>query len=139
MVVGQERILLAMIGILEEIRSQTSVPAWIRGGGLWGPKGCPTSTAPWAEAADSTEVTMAVTREDAEGDTNSDISLSSACAAPEVAVPAIQWWEDEEVVQHWVEKATLVLDEMSIPVVPGILDPREDAELAELRSRRQCY
>ena len=128
-----------MIGILEEMRTQASIPAWIRGGGLWGAKGCPVST--FADGADAQEVTVPAAHEDSKEveeveDTESDMSLSSVDATPELAVLAPQWWEDEEVVQYWVERATLVLNEMSIPVVPGILDPREDTEFAELRSRR---
>lgn len=137
-----ERVLLAMIGILEEARSQVNIPAWIRDGGLWGAKGCPTTTAAVTEGVDVNDATVPATREDAEGeaeDAKSDMSLSSTCAAPELAVVALHWWEDEEVVQHWVERATLVLNEMSIPVVPGLSDPREDTELAELRSRRRGY
>jgi len=137
-----DRILLAMIGILEEMRSQNSIPAWICSGGLWGPKGLPASTAALAEAADMTEAAVSATCEDGEGeaeDAKSDMSLSSAGSVPELGLVALQWWGDEEVVQHWVERATLVLNEMSIPVVPGILDPSEDTELAELRSRRRGY
>jgi len=136
-----DRILLAMIGILEEMRPQANIPAWTRGGGLWGDKGCPVSTAGLADGADTTVVTVAATSEDVEReaeDVKSDMSLSSAGASPELGAVVLQWCEDEEVVQHWAERATLVLNEMSIPVVPGILDPREDTTLAELRSRRQA-
>jgi hypothetical protein len=137
-----DRILLAMIGILEEMRSQASVPAWIRVGGLLGDKGCLASTSGLAEGADTTEATVQATLEDAEGeadDVKSDMSISSADAVSELEAVSSQWWEDEEVVQHWVERATLVLNEMSIPIVPGILDPREDTPVVELRSRRRGY
>lgn len=135
-----DRILLAVIGILEEVRSQANIPAWIRDRGLWGAKECPATTATVTEGGDMNEATLPATHEDPEGegeDAKSDMSLSSTCAAPGPAVVALQWWEDEEVVQHWAERATLVLNEMSVSVAPGILDPREDTELAELRSRRQ--
>jgi hypothetical protein len=124
-----DRILLAMIGILEEMRSQVSIPAWSRGGGLWGNKRCPESNAGISEDADTTGATVLATLEDdGEGepeDASSDMSLSSANAAPELAAVALHWWADEEVMQHWVERATLVLNEMSISCVPGVLDPRE--------------
>lgn len=137
-----DRILLAMIGIFEEMRSHASIPAWIRDGGLLGEKGCPASTGGLEEGADTTEATVQATLEDAEGeadDVESDMSLETVDAVPELEAAALQWWEDEEVLQHWVERATLVLNEMSIPVEPGILDPREDTLLAELRSRRRGY
>jgi hypothetical protein len=134
-----DQILLAMIGILEEMRAQASIPAWIRDGGLWGAKGCPV---PFTDSADTKAVTVLATHEDAEGETEdgkSSVSLSSTGAPPELSVVAPQWWEDKEIVQHWVERATLVLNEMSILIVPGILDPGEDTQLAELRSRRRGY
>ena len=141
-----DRILLAMIGILEEMRSQASIPAWTRDGGIWGDKRPPASIGDLTEGADTTDATVQATLEDAEGeddDVKSDMSLSSECAAPEPEpkpeAVALQWWEDEEVVQHWVERATLVLNEMLIPVVPGILNPRKDIRLAELRLRRRGY
>jgi hypothetical protein len=121
-----DRILLAVIGILEEMRSQASIPAWIHAGGLLGAKGCLDSTDASAEGVDTKEATVPAPREDAEGeaeDAKGDMPLSSGDAAPQLAVGvAPQWWEDEEVVQHWVERATLVLNEMSVPVIPGILD-----------------
>lgn len=137
-----DRILLAVIGIFEEMRSQSSIPAWIRGGGIWGNTRCLASASGLAEGVDTTETTVPATLEDPEGESDdgkSDMSISTADAASELADVALQWWEDEEVVQHWVERATLVLNEMSIPVVPGILDPREDIPLAELQSRRRGY
>lgn len=137
-----DRILLAIIGILEEMRSQSSSPAWIRGGRIWGTKGCPASTEGLEEGADTTESTVPAALEDPTGETDdvkSDMSISSVDAASELGSVALQWWEVEEVVQHWVERATLVLKEMSIPVVPGILDPGEDIPLSELRSRRRGY
>ncbi|SRR5258706_5408887 len=137
-----DRILLAIIGILEEMRSQSNVPAWTRDGRIWGTKRCPASTEVLKEGADTTETTVPATLEDPTRETDdvkSDMSISSADAAPELEAVALQWWEDEEVVQHWVERATLVLNEMSIPVVPGILDSGEDNSLSELRSRRRGY
>lgn len=137
-----DRILLAVIGILEEMRSQSSIPAWMRRGGIWGNTRCPASTEGLADGVDTTETTVPATLEDLEGesdDAKSDMSISSADATPELADVTLQWWEDEDVVQHWVERATLVLNEMSIPVVPGILDPREDIPLAALQSRRRGH
>ena len=157
-----DRILLAIIGILEEMRSQANIPAWTRSGRIWGTKGFPAPTEGLEEGTDTTETTVPATLEDPTGETDdvkSDMSISTADAAsdaapdaaldaaldvapdvaPELGAVALQWWEDEEVVQHWVERATLVLNEMSIPVVPGILDPGEDTTLSELRSRRRGY
>lgn len=42
--VTYDETLLAVIGVLGEIKSQANVAAWIRAGGLWGSHGCPAST-----------------------------------------------------------------------------------------------
>ncbi|KAI0667469.1 hypothetical protein C8Q78DRAFT_1071889 [Trametes maxima] len=41
--VSYDETLLAVIGVLDEIKSQANVAAWIRSGGLWGPYGLPTA------------------------------------------------------------------------------------------------
>ncbi|KAI0739657.1 hypothetical protein C8Q80DRAFT_1112108 [Daedaleopsis nitida] len=47
--------LLAVIGVLDEIKSQGNVAAWIRSGGLWGPHGASTTTSPQLRSAADTE------------------------------------------------------------------------------------
>lgn len=42
--------LLAVIGVLDEIKSQANVAAWIRSGGLWGPVGPPEARSPNGKA-----------------------------------------------------------------------------------------
>ncbi|OSC96995.1 hypothetical protein PYCCODRAFT_1481601 [Trametes coccinea BRFM310] len=54
--VSYDETLLAVIGVLDEIKSQANVAAWIRSGGLWGPFGPPVVRNPEAKSeADAKE------------------------------------------------------------------------------------
>lgn len=44
--ISYDETLLAVIGVLDEIKIQANVAAWIRSGGLWGPHGPPASREP---------------------------------------------------------------------------------------------
>lgn len=105
----KEEILLATIGILEEMRCQTSIPAWIRAGGFWGDKTPP-----------SPEANVETLPLEKEGMESSSI----------VTLP---WFEDTDVIQYWVKKARVCLIELDIPIEAGVLDSRKDAQLSTLR------
>ncbi|KAI0631706.1 hypothetical protein C8Q77DRAFT_1060652 [Trametes polyzona] len=49
--VSYDETLLAVIGVLDEIKSQANVAAWIRSGGLWGPFGPPETRSPVVNGA----------------------------------------------------------------------------------------
>ncbi len=44
--VSYDKTLLAVVGVLDEIKAQANVAAWIRSGGLWGPHGPPATRSP---------------------------------------------------------------------------------------------
>ncbi|KAH9849168.1 hypothetical protein C2E23DRAFT_737980 [Lenzites betulinus] len=81
--VSYDETLLAVIGVLDEIKSQANVAAWIRSGGLWGPTG-PSATTEIGEhpntsvensASDDANLEGAVARSE-----DSDLSVGNAAS-----------------------------------------------------------
>ncbi|KAI0357137.1 hypothetical protein OH77DRAFT_1399426 [Trametes cingulata] len=87
--VSYDETLLAVIGVLDEIKAQANVAAWIRSGGLWGPFGAPAARSPRLQAssaqgvdgppAETSEAEAAVQETEAQSD---DSSLSVGNARP---------------------------------------------------------
>ena len=100
---GMDCILLAIIGMLEEMRTFSNVPAWIRAGGL---------------------TRLPKPTQDGEDEESVDESLV------EDAQPALQdmpshesfqhWYEDPKVVTYWIGRGRAALERKGIKVVHGI-------------------
>jgi hypothetical protein len=71
--------LLAVIGILDTMRLQTNVAAWIRAGGLWGKKGPPDASALDVEQTSSESIPRAPSPTDAEVE---DINVDDGTTIP---------------------------------------------------------
>ncbi|KAI0367893.1 hypothetical protein BV20DRAFT_531534 [Pilatotrama ljubarskyi] len=86
--VSYDETLLAVIGVLDEIKAQANVAAWIRSGGLWGPFGPPTVRSPHMHAsaddshscpgAEKAHSSDTVQEEAATQSDNSDLSVENA-------------------------------------------------------------
>lgn len=75
--------LLAVVGILEEIKSQSNVAGWVRGGGLWGPGGSSMRKADGCKDEAATGCSpSAEEAEEAQASSNADDSHSSIKKAP---------------------------------------------------------
>ena len=119
--------LLAVVGVLDAVREQRNVAAWIRAGGLWGPHLSPLSheTAP----PPSTEGAV----EDSAGAVvNSPASGNDAASSPDAAqanvvegtteekTPQALWFEHAPTLEFWVARGRQALVNLGIPVEHGI-------------------
>ncbi|KAH8105353.1 hypothetical protein BXZ70DRAFT_887596 [Cristinia sonorae] len=137
-----DNILLAVIGILEEVKTQGNIAAWIRSGGLRRPiegrssdgvrpPSGSNSIRESKRTKDSDEL-PSLRAEPSGNDANSstDPSLSANLEttatsradppdrAPTPSVP--MWFEDVATVCYWSERGREVLEEMGIPISHGI-------------------
>ena len=86
-VVSYDETLLAVVGVLSEIRHQANVASWIRTGGLWGARGPSSTTPPREPRADASSLDPAPpTATDAEDDAGhqsegSDLSVKDDAGA----------------------------------------------------------
>ncbi|KIM22016.1 hypothetical protein M408DRAFT_333134 [Serendipita vermifera MAFF 305830] len=100
-------ILLAVIGILEELRFQSNIPAWFRSGGLWSTGGA----AP-KERSHSPQVVQ-----------------GGAAGEEEEAL----WSSDPDVLAYWVKRGRGALAGRGIRTEPGILAVDDDPSVKDLR------
>lgn len=148
-VAGYDTTLLAVVGILDEIKTQKNVAAWIRAGGLWGPHlkseaGAAKSQTPREEVpheggevageqrADS-EQNEASTREasvNAPAPAGNDATTSSSVEADEgrsqeeptnAGTKELLWFEHPPVIEYWVSRGKEALDALAIPLEHGIV------------------
>lgn len=107
--------LLAVIGILEEMRMQSNVPAWIKGGGLW-------ANVPQSESinlASSVPEVIPVQMHPREEESE-DQAASLWCTNPSV-------------LSYWTERGIEVLKSRGIPVIIGALNTHSEV-LQSLRT-----
>lgn len=99
--------LLAVIGILDEIKNQSNVAGWIRAGGLWGPEDLRPRTSSSARSPSPV------------GDTGND----AASAPTDADTPAAgeMWFDHEPSVNYWVKKGRDAVEVLGIPVEHGIV------------------
>jgi hypothetical protein len=93
--------LLAVIGILETIKTQPNVADWIQGGGLLG--------------KDIAETSLEQTK-------NTSPPSPDSLASQMAALNLMQelWFNSEAAVNHWVGQGVHALEALEIPVVAGI-------------------
>ena len=134
--------LLAVVGILDEVKHQSNVAAWIRAGGLWGSeadagrpgtpldlskkegkKRCAKENYPGDEALGNLEIS-------GDGAGNEGLSVGSdACTTSEPAVTATVseeslssiWFNDPTTVSYWVARGRKALRELGIEADHGVI------------------
>ncbi|KAJ7100732.1 hypothetical protein B0H15DRAFT_770143 [Mycena belliarum] len=84
--------LLAVVGILETLKTEADVAEWIRGGGLWGDSARPPSPSPNALA----------------------VCMDALDLAPE------PWFSSTEAVKYWAAQGVHALEALQIDVAAGI-------------------
>ncbi|KAJ6551216.1 hypothetical protein B0H19DRAFT_951112 [Mycena capillaripes] len=94
--------LLAVVGILETLKTETNVADWIRGGGLLGKE----------------EVAETLVNQPKNSCPPSPDALTSQMAALNLVQEL--WFDSEAAVSHWVGRGVHALQALQIPVVAGI-------------------
>ncbi|KAF7968176.1 hypothetical protein HWV62_31684 [Athelia sp. TMB] len=89
--------LLAVIGVLDNIRGQSNVAGWIRAGGLWGPNSSPPTQR-----------------------VGSPSGNDAASTADVADAPPAMWFDDDVNLEYWAQKGRAVAESMGIPVDHGI-------------------
>jgi len=139
-----DQTLLAIIGILDTMKVQTNVAAWIRTGGLWASK-TPPAAAPATKSSDSTvasdqqaavEANVGGAEDTAVAPGNDQESVNAPRASLVQTVepstengeestassPPPLWFEDQEVVQHWIERGLAALEALGIEPRHGLFE-----------------
>ena len=131
--VAYDETLLAVIGVLSEIKHQANVAAWIRAGGLWSSRG-PVSH------SSSSPAPAAAEEEDAEGESDtSNLSVGKAGKRQRIRGPSAEvegvgtgndaatatpsqtmWFEDATVMADWAAQGRRALEELEIPAEHGL-------------------
>jgi hypothetical protein len=116
---GYDETLLAVIGVLDEIRQQSNVAGWIRAGGLWGPVDLkPIQAHPLVpSSAHSAEVTSMGNDADAPFPPPQDQNSSETPPDADKAM----WFDHEPTFTYWVRRGREALDELGIEVTHGIV------------------
>jgi len=102
--------LLAVIGVLDEIKQQSNVAGWIRAGGLWGPL-------IWS--ASGTEVKSTGNDADAPLLPQDQLQKTSGTMTPDA--DKAMWFDHEPTFTYWVRRGREALDELGIEVTHGIV------------------
>jgi len=109
--------LLAVIGILDEVKEQSNVAAWIRAGGLWGPVNLrPPPPAQPSPSAPNTEVGGAGNDTTLSQDQNQGISPSEIIPSADKVV----WFDHEPTFVYWARRGRKAVHELGIEVVHGV-------------------
>ncbi|KAF9782504.1 hypothetical protein BJ322DRAFT_1009786 [Thelephora terrestris] len=122
-VIEYDETLLAIVGILDEVKFQSNVASWVKANGLWGPHP-PHNTS----ATNTDALTHKQVRKSSE-----DVATSSDSGRPgegkkkrrdavasffEAAAP--QWFDSPPTVRHWVNRGRKALETLGIPIEHGL-------------------
>lgn len=114
--------LLAVIGVLDEVKEQSNVASWIRAGGLWGPMDL---RPPQSKSASSSSVpgTEGIyTGNDAspfqDQAQNEDLTLAATAASD---TQKSMWFDYEPTFTYWVRRGRGALDKLGINIVHGFI------------------
>ena len=134
-----DEMLLAVVGILEEVKVQGNVAGWMRMGGLMmGQEVSVDSSAKkrrlsdGAELSDSPGIPPPPSSSSSQPLLEDDASKSDVTAITPSAVTGIPmnqsnaeetsiWFEDQELVEWWADKGRVALDGLGIEVVSGVV------------------
>jgi hypothetical protein len=136
--------LLAIIGILDEVKTQGNVAGWIRAGGLWGPSK-PTHGEEGNDAEAADEEGMLGKRSRISADEDEEMPASQATMPPESSPPPSLapcdadlpgspgnaepdgdgetmklWFEDVRAVEYWVERGKTACEELGVEISHGL-------------------
>lgn len=106
---GSDLTLIAVIGVLEELRCQSNIPAWIRDGGLW----CTSNTPPKPETG------------------SPHIVEGGAAGVDEETL----WCSDPDAFAYWVKRGRGALAGRGIRIEAGLLDVDQDQNYKGLRGQ----
>ena len=133
---GYDSTLLAVIGILDEIKEQSNVAGWIRAGGLWGPPSETRTRLPHSRPGspsignDASPVLVLLAQtptqdQDKDQPDNSTKTGIGADAAPPTDTDTGEregmWFDHEPTQAYWVRRGRNALGELGIGVVHGIV------------------
>lgn len=125
--------LLAIIGVLDEIKHQSNVAGWIRAGGLWGPAGRVSAVVPSTVVPSSSTTADASTSAPPTTGNNTSASLATAedthgAGNNTAPVPILNgadadhmWFEHASSFKYWAQKGREAVDALGIEVVHGII------------------
>lgn len=112
--------LLAVVGVLDAVREQQNVAAWIRAGGLWGPHPVPAQR----EAQDGVKEkpVPSTSGNDAASSPSAEATQTTGAAQEVAEEPVHQplWFEHPPTLAHWVARGRQALESLRIPIVHGI-------------------
>ncbi|THV04710.1 hypothetical protein K435DRAFT_850568 [Dendrothele bispora CBS 962.96] len=111
-----DKTLLAIIGILEEIKSQTNVLGWIRAGGLGRIK--PLSSRPLPLPSLASECGM-VNRDENENEVKDNDEIEED-GRSKLLEAHDTWFEQPQVVEAWADKGRHALGELGIEIIHGV-------------------
>ena len=125
--------LLAVVGILEEVKVQGNVSGWMRRGGLMlgqdqvegeGDDNCSAKKRRVLEDGDEGADSPPGTTEESQLLLENDVTPSAVTGIPmnksEMEETSI-WFEDQELVEWWADKGRVALDGLGIEVVSGVV------------------
>lgn len=129
----EDKTLLAVIGVLEELRSQRNVAAWMREGGLWAFLQEDTPLPPAGDV-------QAPSPDPQTNDTTQDQFVAGPEIEDEHQVASLRLWcMDPDALAHWTAKGIKALQSRGISVKPGIIVAAQDEQLVELCKVREMY
>ncbi|KAL0947946.1 hypothetical protein HGRIS_010575 [Hohenbuehelia grisea] len=125
--------LLAVIGVLDAARVQSSVVAWVRRGGLWANSGSRSrsgsdadpggsSLPPCADVSASESISVSVA--DVDANMNDAGKAAAAASRPAHEIDPAAWCADAHNVRWWAERGRVALRELGVEVegVKGCLE-----------------
>jgi len=129
---GYDQTLLAIIGILDEIKGQSNVAGWIRAGGIWAAAGGGVDGVDVSMGNDGVVVTPAAAIASSMDLDPADLnmnpnSLETTAGEGEGAEGEDKkmWFDHEPTFGYWVGRGREAVDELGVEVVHGVVGPNE--------------
>lgn len=116
--------LLAVIGVLDEVKLQRNVAAWVRAGGMWGPNtkaiDAVSETDTSAEQPQEKLDSSPPAGNDALSSTDPQETAKDREDSPSDTSAPVMWFEHSPTVQFWAERGRKALEELRIRADHGI-------------------
>jgi hypothetical protein len=116
---GYDETLLAVIGVLDEIKGQSNVAGWIRAGGLWGLPGDPGPSL-MAGAVDDPSSPLTPTTQVVSGTGTGNDAVTTPDTNADKDADEKMWFDYEPTLRYWVRRGRAALGALGIEVVHGI-------------------
>lgn len=124
-----DEMLLAVVGILDEVKLQDNVASWIRTGGLWAgfqPQSPSPSYSPPSPGRSIEESRGDALPDDGEpqhGSPGNDANTADAHELPsgdEADASSLLWFDNYPTYQYWIQRGRQSLDALGIPIRHGV-------------------